>query len=141
MVSPETCCQSILADLYGARSASCAKAWRNRAGPMPISAAAAVPVLRNVRLVGPNGRICCPPLAVLSARLLPVKLGQWVKCYNKSNAHGVASKGQPAPAVCCWVCWEAPATAIEDAKIASRHAAQSVSARRIMLASWDLRYG
>ena len=36
MVSPEVCCQSILADLYGARLASCATAWRSIAGAKPI---------------------------------------------------------------------------------------------------------
>src|SRR3954452_11778566 len=81
MVSPDVCCQSILADLYGARSASCAAAWRSIAEPNPISAAAALPVFRKVRLVVLNDFI--PFLPWL--RLVPVKLGHLRKCYNKSN--------------------------------------------------------
>src|SRR5438046_1801921 len=81
MDSPDACCQSILADLYRARSASWAAACRSTAGPKPISAAAAVPVLRNVRLVGLNDFISVLPWL----RLLSVKLEHLPKCYNMSK--------------------------------------------------------
>src|SRR6476469_4482193 len=91
MVSPEVCCQSILADLYGARSASCAAACRSTAGPKPIRAAAAVPVFRNVRRVGTNDFIS---LVLPVIRLLPVKLehcANVITCQTTGNGRDCAA--------------------------------------------------